>query len=83
MLIHSPHELAMLLKNRRKLLKLNQAQVGSLVGLKQKTISAIENNAENIRLNTLFRILSALDLDINISPKNEINIVAKQWNDEW
>lgn len=36
MLIHSPHELALLLKNQRKLLKLSQSEVGSLVGLKQK-----------------------------------------------
>ncbi|KTC88723.1 helix-turn-helix domain-containing protein [Fluoribacter dumoffii] len=81
MLIHSPHELALLIKSQRKKLKLSQAEVAELVGLKQKTISAIENNPENIRLSTLFRILSALGLDFNAAPKNEP--ITNQWNDEW
>ncbi|KTD40754.1 helix-turn-helix domain-containing protein [Legionella parisiensis] len=83
MLIHSSLELALLLKNQRKKLKLSQEEVAALVGLKQKTISAIENNPENMRLSTLFRILSALDLDLKILTKNESNTTTNQWNDEW
>lgn len=82
MLIHSPTELSMLIKNRRKQLKLSQAEVGKLVGLKQKTISAIENTSENIKLNTVFRILSALDIEIRLSPK-ETETTTSQWADEW
>ncbi|AWN74697.1 helix-turn-helix domain-containing protein [Legionella anisa] len=83
MLIHSSLELALLIKNQRKKLKLSQAEVAALVGLKQKTISAIENNPEHMRLSTLFRILSALDLDLKISAKSESNTTNNQWNDEW
>ena len=70
MLIHSPHELALAIKNRRKQLNLTQEAVSDLVGLKQKTISAIENNPDNIRLSTLFRVLAALETDLNIQPKH-------------
>ncbi|MCW8400237.1 helix-turn-helix domain-containing protein [Legionella sp. PATHC038] len=82
MLIHSPQELALLIKNQRKKLKLSQAEVADLVGLKQKTVSAIENNPENMRLSTLFRILSALSLDFNASTKSE-QTTTNPWNDEW
>ncbi|KTC79955.1 helix-turn-helix domain-containing protein [Legionella cherrii] len=82
MLIHSPQELALLIKNQRKKLKLSQAEVADLVGLKQKTISAIENNPENMRLSTLFRILSALSLDFKASTKSE-QTTTNPWNDEW
>lgn len=83
MLIHSPVELALLIKNQRKKLKLSQAEVADLVGLKQKTISASENNPENMRLSTLFRILSALDLDLKTSTKSKSDTTTNQWNDEW
>ncbi|KTD67819.1 MULTISPECIES: helix-turn-helix domain-containing protein [Legionella] len=83
MLIHSPQELALLIKNQRKKLQLSQAEVADLVGLKQKTISAIENNPENMRLSTLFRILSALSLDFKASEKNAPHTTTNQWNDEW
>lgn len=82
MLIHSPQELAIVIKNQRKKLNLSQAEVADLVGLKQKTISAIENNPENMRLSTLFKILSALRLDLKAWPKDNTDM-ANQWNNEW
>ncbi|AHE67536.1 helix-turn-helix domain-containing protein [Legionella oakridgensis] len=83
MLIHSPYELAMLIRSRRKKLKLTQKEVSDLVGLKQKTISAIENNPENIKISTLFRVLAALETNIKLLPKNEPGETKDQWNDEW
>jgi len=83
MLIHAPKELALLAINQRKKLKLSQTDVGSLVGLNQKTISGFENNPENTKLETLFRILSALNLDIKILPKNDVSIPHTQWKEEW
>ena len=83
MLIHSPYELAMLIRNRRKKLNLTQKAVSDLVGLKQKTISAMENNPENIKISTLFRILAALETEIKILPKNASSETKEQWNNEW
>ncbi|WP_131782834.1 helix-turn-helix domain-containing protein [Legionella gresilensis] len=83
MLIHSPRELAIFIKNQRKKLKLSQQEVANLVGLKQKTISAIENDSENIKLSTLFRILSALEVDIKFIAKKDLTEITNQWKEEW
>ena len=83
MLIRSPNELALLVMNHRKKLKLSQAEVGDLVGLGQKTISALENKPESIQLTTVFRILSALNLDIKIVAKNGAGTTSSQWDQEW
>jgi len=83
MLIHSPKELAILVISQRKRLKLSQAAVANLVGLKQKTISAFENKPESTELNTLFLILSAVNLDITVLAKDKTNIDKSQWKEEW
>lgn len=81
MLIRSPKELALLIINQRKKLKLSQAAVGKLVGLKQQTISEFEIKPESTQLDTLFRISSALNLDIKVLPKDEISQTL--WKEEW
>jgi len=83
MFIRSPKELALLIVNQRKKLKLSQAEVGSLVGLKQQTISNFELNPENTQLSTLFQILSAVRLDINIVIKDDKTLAKTQWKEEW
>jgi HTH-type transcriptional regulator / antitoxin HipB len=83
MFIRSPKELALLVVSQRKKLKLSQAKVGKLVGLKQQTISEFELKPEGTQLNTLFLILSAVNLDMKILSKNAANLPANQWNEEW
>jgi HTH-type transcriptional regulator / antitoxin HipB len=83
MLIRSPKELALFIANQRKKLKLSQVEVSDLVGLKQKTISALENKPESTQLDTLFRVLSALNLDIKVLTKDGIPIIKTQWKEEW
>lgn len=69
MLIHNPKELALYVRSQRKKLALSQEEVAKRVGLKQKTISAFENNPTNVKVSTLFLILSAVNLDLEILPK--------------
>ncbi|HHF7344803.1 TPA: helix-turn-helix domain-containing protein [Legionella feeleii] len=83
MLIHSPRELAFFVISQRKKLKLSQAKVGKLVGLKQQTISEFEIRPEGTQLDTLFRILSALNLDIKMLSKHEPSNNETQWTEEW
>lgn len=83
MLIRSPKELAFHINNQRKKNKLSQAKAGQLVGLKQQTISQFEIKPESTQLNTLFRILSALNLDVKIVEKNETDANKVQWKEEW
>lgn len=81
--VRSPKELALAVMSQRKKLKLSQLEVGKLVGLKQATLSAFENKPEGTQLETLFRILSALNLDIKISEKDDLLINKDKWKDEW
>lgn len=83
MLIRSPKELALFVINQRKKQKISQAEVGKLVGLKQQTISDFELRPEGTKLNTLFSILSAVNLDIKISGKDEIVSPNTSWKEEW
>jgi HTH-type transcriptional regulator/antitoxin HipB len=79
----SAKELALLVVSQRKKLGLSQAEVGNRVGLKQKTISAFENKPESTKISTLFQILSAVNLDIDISPKDRTDTSESKWNQEW
>ncbi|MEO8400298.1 MAG: helix-turn-helix domain-containing protein [Gammaproteobacteria bacterium] len=81
--IRSPKELALAVINQRKKLKLSQADIGNLVGLKQQTISSFEIKPESTKLDTLFHILSAVDLDIKVLAKDSTNLTETQWKEEW
>ena len=83
MFVRSANELALLVISRRKELGLSQSEVADRVGLKQKTISAFENKPESTKLDTLFRILSAVKLDLNGIAKEKVNVVEKPWAEEW
>jgi len=82
-LIHSPKELALMVVNQREKLKLSQAEVGRRVGLKQQTISEFEIKPESTKLDTLFRILSAVNLDVGVLTKNQTNKIESGWKEEW
>ncbi|MDX1836680.1 helix-turn-helix domain-containing protein [Legionella taurinensis] len=77
------NELAILLRDQRKKLQLTQKEMGERVGLKQKTISALENNPENASIRTLQRVLAALEMDMQLTPKNAADETKMQWDNEW
>ena len=79
-LVVSPKDLGMHIRRLRKNLGLTQAQLGNRVGLDQKKVSLIENGNQNSRLDTVFRLLSALEVGIIIQPK--IKPVATD-KDDW
>ena len=82
MIIHNPKELAAIVRSHRKSQKISQSRVCDLVGLKQTTISAFENRPEATKLDTLFRILAAANLEIQLLPKNADNDQSG-WSEEW
>ncbi|MFH8136015.1 helix-turn-helix domain-containing protein [Pantoea osteomyelitidis] len=63
--------LAHAIRNERKKQPLSQVETADNVGLKQATLSALENNPDGIRLDTLFKILSALNLQLTIVPRGQ------------
>jgi HTH-type transcriptional regulator/antitoxin HipB len=83
MIVHSPKELAEFIRDRRKRKKISQAEVGDRVGIKQATISSFENNPEGTKLETLFKLFSVLDLEIQIIPKEESHKSKQEWQEEW
>jgi HTH-type transcriptional regulator / antitoxin HipB len=83
MVIHSPKQLAEFARDYRSQKKLSQAEVSDRVGLRQKTVSAFESNPEGTKLETFFRLLSALDLELQIVPKEEISVATPGWDKEW
>lgn len=71
--VHSPQSLGQAIRRQRRLLKKSQTEAGAPLCIDQTTVSSIENGADGTRLETLFRILAALDLDIVLRPKNASN----------
>lgn len=79
-LIFSPKSLGSAIKRQRKLKKLNQTEAGSAFRIDQTTISSIEQGAPGTRLETLFRVLAALDLEMVIRSKK---ITAIKTEESW
>ncbi|MCC5791460.1 MAG: helix-turn-helix domain-containing protein [Legionellaceae bacterium] len=79
MIISSAKDLALYLNDQRKQLKMSQSEVADLVGLKQDTISKFENSPDNSRIDTLFRILSALNLNMSLVEKEQVTHEEIEW----
>jgi len=78
-LLVSPKDMGAVLRDRRKQLGLSQGEVGKRVGLDQKKISLIENGNPNSRVDTLFRLLSALEVGLIFQPKRVMSAGGEDW----
>jgi len=65
--------LGYLLKDARKKRGLTQEEAGRTVGLNQTMISRVENDRHALRIDTLFKLLAALELELWIQPREEAN----------
>ncbi len=83
MKVTSPALLAHAVKDHRKIKKLTQAETADLIGIKQATVSDFENRPESTKLDTLFKILSALDLELQVVKKGITLDKEKIWTKEW
>ncbi len=79
--ISSPETLGQALRAERKNKGMSQKAVGHSVGMEQHTISKIEKGNPGTELNTLFRLLAALDLELNIQPRQKPAIEST--GDNW
>ena len=68
--IHTPQQLGLVLRGRRKSLKLSQAAAAKTVGLLPKTVSGLETTPERSSVDSLFKLLSALELELVLRPKS-------------
>ncbi len=69
--ISSPETFGLALRAERKQKGMSQKAVGHSVGMEQHTISKIEKGNPGTELNSLFRILAALDLELTIQPRQK------------
>ncbi len=69
-LISTPSQLSHALRSVRKTRGLTQDGAGKLVGLLPKTISALENHPGSATLDSLLKLLSALELELVLTPKD-------------
>ncbi|GAB1432141.1 helix-turn-helix domain-containing protein [Spirochaetota bacterium] len=68
-IIATPSQLTHALRSARKAQGLSQAGAGKLVGLLPKTISALENRPSSATVESFLKLLSALDLELILKPK--------------
>ena len=66
--IHTPEQLGKALRARRKQLGWTQQELGRRAGVRQATISQLENGRAGTRLGTLFRIMDTLGLQQQVFP---------------
>lgn len=68
--IHTAQQLAQALRGQRIAKGLTQKNVGAPVGLLPKTVSKLEAAPERSSIESLFKLLSALDLELVLRPKS-------------
>jgi len=81
-IVVSPGGLGVVLRELRKQKGLTQAALGARVGLDQKRVSLIENGNPNVRVDSLFRLFSALEVGMVLEPKI-LDDAAEDGEDIW
>ncbi len=68
----SPNELGKTIQLIRKSQNLTQEELGNRLGVQKAQISKIENSAKNLRIETVIKVLKAMNSEITfqISPKS-------------
>ena len=61
---HTPRQLGQVLNGRRKSRQLTQREAADRVGLLPKTVSRLERATETASVESLFKLLSALQLEL-------------------
>ena len=70
MKVTNAKQLSTYLKDARLNAHLTQSKVASKVGIRQDTVSSFELNPDSTKLETLFKIFSALNLELDIKVRN-------------
>ena len=65
-LARSPEQLGNAIRRARKKRDMSQSELGEKAGLRQETISLIENGNPAAKLETILAVLSALGLELEV-----------------
>ncbi|WP_347116299.1 helix-turn-helix domain-containing protein [Leclercia sp. S52] len=83
MKVTSADTLAQAVRDQRKVNKLTQTATAEQVGIKQTTVSDFENKPGSTKLETLFKILAALDLELHVVKRGASLPENNSWTKEW
>lgn len=75
----TPQQLGQALRSRRAKLKLSQTDVGSRAGIKQDTVSTLEIHTPSSTVETLYKALSILGLELVVREKAQGTHSAGEW----
>ncbi len=75
----TPSQLGAVLRGQRKKRKLTQADAGANVGLRQNAVSTIEADPGHSSVGRLFKLLSALDLELVVRDKGQRKGAGEGW----
>jgi len=70
-IIRSPKQFGALIQQARIDKHMSQSDLADLTGTYQKTISSIENGSPGAKLETIFSLLAALHLDLELIPRRK------------
>ena len=70
-LVRSPKQLGAALRRFRKDRALTQIQLAKRTGLRQSTVSQVENGLETVKLATVMELMRALDLELVVQPRTK------------
>ena len=70
-LARAPKQIGSLVRRTRKKRGWSQSELGSAAGLRQETISLIENGNPATKLETILAVLAALDLEFRIKQRSK------------
>lgn len=70
----TPRQIGIALRRERRRLGMNQTEIGKKVDLRQATISTAEAGEPGTKLDTLCRLLAALDLELVIRPRTKLSL---------
>ncbi len=80
MKITTTKQLSAYLRDVRLGEKLSQTDVAKMVGIRQDTVSSFELRPDSTKRETFFKLISALELDIEITLRRDNN---NDWQEEW
>lgn len=75
---HTPRQLGHILRGQRKSQALTQQTAAEIVGLLPKTISKLELATETSTIESLYKLLSALELELVVQSKSQASS-SKEW----
>ena len=67
----TPKQLGEIFRRRRREMGITQEGLSQLIGLRQSTISMLENSTADTRIGSLYNSMAALDLELVIRPRTK------------